>query len=442
MSARARELTHTASANVRERVGRRLNRLLRAAVLCLVLSLTVACVAVRSEGGAVPKKPGVFTVGVTHTQETVNRWDPDAAVARAAEVLGEVAPLQNQHLMGWGALSPEPSPGEFEFASLDERMELISSLGGQPVLTLCCAPDWMKGGNAGSTDWSRIEEAPDPEHFDDFARLAQVAAERYPQVRHFLVWNEMKGFFDEDRNEWDAAGYTDLYNRVYEAVKEVRPDALVGGPYVVFDSWSTASATSHPSDVRGEWGVLDQRPLDVVDYWLENSVGADFITVDATTRTKDVGLTTTDFEAVGKLTAVTEWVRSRSDLPIWWAEVYAETDDEEAWAGDPRRAAVMAEAMVAVANAGAAVALLWQPQEDSELNSAALLTDTASADGGQDLPLATLLRAVVDPLASDPATVSTTWDPTESVWTLTTPDDVYTWSPDDGVRGPLAQGEG
>ncbi|OLT10047.1 hypothetical protein BJF78_29420 [Pseudonocardia sp. CNS-139] len=63
-------------------------------------------------------------------------------------------------------------------------------------MTLCCAPDWMKGGEPGETDWSRIEVAPDPAHYADFAALAVDVARRYPQVRHFVVWNELKGFFD------------------------------------------------------------------------------------------------------------------------------------------------------------------------------------------------------------------------------------------------------
>ena len=31
--------------------------------------------------------------------------------------------------------------------------------GGTPVITLCCAPDWMKGGEPGFTNWSRLEVA-------------------------------------------------------------------------------------------------------------------------------------------------------------------------------------------------------------------------------------------------------------------------------------------
>ncbi|MDQ1663412.1 MAG: hypothetical protein QOJ68_3392 [Blastococcus sp.] len=355
---------------------------------------------------------------------------------RATALLSAVAPVQNQSLMGWGTLNPEPSPGTFDWSTLDSRIGTITAMGAQPVLTLCCAPDWMKGGRAGSTDWSRLEVAPTPDHYDDFASLAAQAAARYPQVRRFLVWNELKGFFDSVRNDWDAAAYTDLYNQVYRAVKKVRPDALVGGPYVVFDSWSSSSVTDRPSAVRGPWGVLDQRPLDVVNYWLAHAVGADFIAVDADTITRDRGLVTDDFAATAKLATVTRWVRSRTTLPVWWAELYATPDHASAPAGDLRRAAVMAAALVAVAQAGASGALLWQPQASADFDSAALFSSTTSVQGGRPLPLAGLLRLMLEQLKQDPRQVTSSWNPATARWTLTVPGWQMTWSARDGLRGP------
>jgi hypothetical protein len=356
-------------------------------------------------------------------------------VAEARDVLESVAPIQNQHLMGWGALNPEPSPGEYEWDSLDQRIEGIVEMGAEPVLTLCCAPDWMKGGTPGDTDWTELEVAPTPEFFDDFAALAQEAAVRYPEIRHFIVWNELKGFYDEEANDWDAAGYTELYNRVYEAVKEVRPDALIGGPYVVVDSWSLEAETEYASsDVQGPWGVMDRRPLAVIDYWLENAVGADFIAIDGGTGTRDSGLTTADFAATEKFAAVTEWIRDRTELPVWWTEVYAETNDSELGPDDPRRAAVMAQALVAMARAGASVALLWQPAARDGFDSAALFSDTSDEDGGEPLPLVELLNAMSDQLRDDPRLLEGDWDPSGSRYTLTTPDAALTWSPTDGLR--------
>ena len=67
--------------------------------------------------------------------------------------------------------------------------------GGTKIITLCGAPDWMKGGKAGQTDWNKLEVAPTPNHYADFAQLAKQIALRYPDVQYFQVWNELKGMW-------------------------------------------------------------------------------------------------------------------------------------------------------------------------------------------------------------------------------------------------------
>ena len=164
-------------------------------------------------------------LGVTHTRRSLDPDEPDAARHRGVAILGDHGAVwQNHHLMGFGTLNPEPAPGAYDWESLDRRMRLTDETGGRVTLTLCCAPDWMKGGAPGTTDWTRLEDDPLPEHFADFAALAAAAVQRYPQVERVLVWNELKGFYRTDLNRWDQEGYTALYNAVYRAVKAVRPD--------------------------------------------------------------------------------------------------------------------------------------------------------------------------------------------------------------------------
>src|SRR5207245_1228337 len=103
--------------------------------------------------------------------------------------------------------------------TLDARISAIHAMGAVPVITLCCAPDWMKGGQAGTTDWSRIEVAPLSSHYGDFAALAAAVARRYPEVKYYQVWNELKGFWNDSANTWDYVGYTSFYNQVYDALK-------------------------------------------------------------------------------------------------------------------------------------------------------------------------------------------------------------------------------
>ncbi|WP_019544035.1 GH39 family glycosyl hydrolase [Streptomyces sulphureus] len=329
--------------------------------------------------------------GFTHTQYSADEG-ANAAHDRAASALRRARLPQNQHLMGWGADNPEPAPGRYDFDSLDERVDLMRETAGTPVLTLCCAPDWMKGAKAGATDWSRLETAPQPKHYRDFARLARTVAERYPDIRHFVVWNEFKGFWDEGKKRWDFEGYTELYNLVYTELKKVSPKIRVGGPYVVMDSLDPGDA--HASRVRGEWGALDQRALDAVAYWSEHRKGADFAVVDGSTYTEEDRLLPDEFGAAEKLTVVTRWTRKETGLPVWWAEWYAEVGDardrREGW-GERHRVAVHATALMAMVEGGAAGGFYWNPQLPRGACAGCLWRGTRAADGGGELPMLRLL---------------------------------------------------
>lgn len=325
-------------------------------------------------------------LGVTHTQDSLDGEEPPESRERGVAVLTDSGAVwQNHHLMGFGTLNPEPSPGGYDWDSLDRRMQLTQDTGGRTALTLCCAPDWMKGGAPGQTDWSRLEEAPKPENFADFANLAAAAVQRYPQVERVLVWNELKGFYNDGENRWDYEGYTDLYNQVYTAVKAVRPEVQVGGPYAVLTSLGPGSPDA--SDVRGPWGVADRRALDIVEYWLAHNVGADFIAVDGATATRDGAVPESVETGAQKFADLTRWIRERTPLAIWWAEFYPDVP-AGAPAG-PQSSASAAAALATVAayaRSGASVALLWGPQGHG-LEFSALWTDSTQPDGGRPTPL-------------------------------------------------------
>ena len=336
-------------------------------------------------------------LGVTHTQYSLDDHGPAEARQRGMDILADDSAVwQNHHLMGFGTDNPEPSPGEYNWATLDARMQLTEKTGDRTVLTLCCAPDWMKGGEEGETDWDTLEDNPLPDFYDEYADLAAEAVQRYPQVERVMVWNELKGFYNHDENRWDYEGYTEFYNEVYTAVKEVRPDVLVGGPYVVLISLDPGSEDS--SDVTGPWGVADQRTLDVVEYWLQNNVGADFLAVDASTETRQ-DTVPSPVEGAQKFADMARWLQQRSDLPIWWAEFYPEVPEGESDdATSPANAAVTLAAVAAMAESGTAGALLWGPQAHG-LGSAALWTDATESDGGEPTPLTEAWQFLVPRLA-------------------------------------------
>jgi hypothetical protein len=345
------------------------------------------------------QQAAALELGVTHTQNSLDDHGPSEARRRGMDILAaDSAIWQNHHLMGFGTDNPEPEPGEHDWDTLDARMQLTEQTGQRTVLTLCCAPDWMKGGEEGETDWDELEEAPEPDFFDDFARLAAEAVQRYPQVERVMVWNELKGFWDEGKGRWDYEGYTELYNQVYRAVKDVRPDVQVGGPYVVLISLDPGTQDASPT-VTGPWGAADQRTLDVVDYWLQNNVGADFLVVDAASNTRQETVPS-PVDGARKYADMARWLQQRSDLPIWWAEYYPEVPDGEDDAGtSPANAAVNLAAVAAMAESGTAGALLWGPQAHG-LGSAALWTDATEDDGGQPAPLTQAWQFLVPRLAA------------------------------------------
>ncbi|HEY0813365.1 MAG TPA: hypothetical protein VGE11_08770 [Pseudonocardia sp.] len=409
------------------------------AVLCAVLAVALtACSggtpapgpATPSDGAqhAIPfdgnwnwvRQPNKTELGVTHTQDSLNADEPDAARAGGQAILAaNGAAWQNVHLMGFGTLNPEPAPGQFDWSSLDTRMALVKDTGGKAMLTLCCSPDWMKGGPNGATDWDKLEKAPDPAHFQDFAKLAAAAVQRYPQVQRVLVWNELKGFYNDDQNRWDYEGYTQLYNAVFQAIKAVRPDVQIGGPYAVITSMDPGQPDS--SSLQGDWGVVDQRSLDIVDYWLANNVGADFVAVDGGTGTQQKTHPSSVEEGAEKYAAVDNWIKQRTKLPIWWAEYYSDAPDgTNPGPSSPESAAAELAGIAAMSRTGTAGALKWGPQGSDSLRYSALWTDSTQPGGGKPTPLTSPWQWLVPRLGQ--GNVEIGHSPTQSLLAFRAPD--------------------
>jgi arylsulfatase A-like enzyme len=135
-----------------------------------------------------------FSLGVTHTQRSLDTGGDGQAIARGKELLAAACRYHNVHIMGWGTMNPNPAPGVYDWESLDRRMAMVRSIpGAVPVVTLCAAPDWMKGGKPGQTDWSKIEVAPLPEHYKDFADLAALSPGAIPTCATFRCGTSSRG---------------------------------------------------------------------------------------------------------------------------------------------------------------------------------------------------------------------------------------------------------
>ena len=110
-------------------------------------------------------------------------------------------------------------PREAELGECGCGSEGLSEHGISPVVTLYGAPRWANGGRA--PNWA-------PKSGATFAAFAAAAANRYPWVKLWLVWNE------PNQRRWlrpttPQTYVTKLLNPAYAAIHNATPDAKVGG---------------------------------------------------------------------------------------------------------------------------------------------------------------------------------------------------------------------
>jgi hypothetical protein len=334
-----------------------------------------------------------LAVGVSHMQYSVDAWGNPQATANGQRLLASGVTFQNQHIMGFGVDNPMPAPGRYDWETLDARVQMMRAAGATMVLTLAGAPTWMVDPHwSGGTDWSQLEAAPLPQHYADFAELARQIALRYPDVTYFQVWNEFKGMWDDDANNWDYVAYTALYNKVYDALKSVNPNIQVGGPYLVIEGTGTQT---------GEWYTatpLTKRNLTVIDYWMQYKHGADFITVDRSFVDDHDDTSYSPAQMLSfasQFERITQQLRQRTGLPVWFAEDYFISSDN--WNLQAVSAATM---LYHELLGGASVSLRWQPQgeagDDHQGNNQALFSDTRVRGGGQPYPAYAVYKAFHD----------------------------------------------
>jgi hypothetical protein len=327
----------------------------------------------------IPDGISQLELGITHTQ-LYWEYGNATAVARATSLLKAATGLYNQHIMGWGAGNPQPTEGgAYSWSELDHRVNLMRSLGGTMIITFCTAPGWMK---TSGQDWNMEDRVAD-NHVTDFANLCAAVAQRYTDVKCFQVWNEMKGYWNSSMNNWDYYRYTTLYNAVYDKVKSVRPDALIGGPYLVIqgDGSNTIGLNGTNS-----YTPIGSRDWDVINYWLANKHGADFFCCDSGIQDYHDNNTFTEADDMA-LTSM--WskretdLRSVTSLPIIWSEYYSNGSGGSQFLAAEN--ASMYYWMIKGDTGGKGVkALLWDPEE-GEINHY-IFTSTAASSGGQPTP--------------------------------------------------------
>ena len=319
-------------------------------------------------------------IGITPTHEDLDtlKGRNDRAVERAKKHLvnGNIN-LFNVHIMGWGGGNPCPKLGRYEFASLDRRMAFYRSMKGEIVITFCTAPGWMK---PSGQDW-KMNDKVARKHWQAFAELCVRIAKRYPDVKHFQIWNELKGWWKNGIKE-----YTNFHNTVYVALKKARPDARIAGPYM-----------NGLPELSQNNGIMSKSTHKAYDSFLSGYKGAEIINYDGwlagydPKRTKQWTLrqlmANTDCFA-NHTRELRKKVKARTgkDLPIWVSEYYCALEDHS---DDPAFiAANYASSYYHSLLAGTEVILQW-----GTITFGSLFTSIKTEAGGEPLPKYHVIRA-------------------------------------------------
>jgi hypothetical protein len=119
--------------------------------------------------------------------------------------------------MAWSDI--QPTRGAFDWSGYDPAVQGLHARGIEPVLTLVSTPRWANGGR--SPNWAPLSGA-------SFGRFAAAAAQHYPFVKRWLVWNE------PNQRRWLRPTSPSVYvrrllNPAYAAIHRVHPGALVAG---------------------------------------------------------------------------------------------------------------------------------------------------------------------------------------------------------------------
>ena len=117
----------------------------------------------------------------------------------------------------WDAI--ETAKGTFDWGGTDAVLEQLDTAGIDTVVTLYGTPTWANGGKSPNVA---------PTLGADFAAFAAAAADRYPYVHRWTIWNE------PNQRRWlstasPAQYVTRLLNPAYVAIHGASPSAKVAG---------------------------------------------------------------------------------------------------------------------------------------------------------------------------------------------------------------------
>ena len=179
-----------------------------------VLALAAAALAVAAlVAGSAQAAPGL-RVGVT--DDAWLEFGPGTLEERVAE-LQEMGVQVVRVTLDWYEIETEQ--GTYDWARDGQLLDALRAAGIEPVVAIWGTPSWANGGGKPNVP---------PKASATFASFARAAAERFPWVRRWIVWNE------PNQRRWllppsPVAYVTKLLNPGGAAIKGVIPKASIGG---------------------------------------------------------------------------------------------------------------------------------------------------------------------------------------------------------------------
>ena len=174
------------------------------------------CTAIACAAALVPSAPGAPGLEVGVSDDAWLEFGPgtiEERVGRLSELGVQVARVA----FDWRRI--EPQQGSFDWSHVDTWVEALRGAGIEPLVALWATPGWANGGAGPNVP---------PRAAATFATFARAAAERYPWIRRWIVWNE------PNQRRWllppsPAVYVTKLLNPAAAAIKSVIPGASIGG---------------------------------------------------------------------------------------------------------------------------------------------------------------------------------------------------------------------
>ncbi|MCA9543209.1 MAG: hypothetical protein KC613_02435, partial [Myxococcales bacterium] len=175
-----------------------------------------------------PRGPVAADATLCFSEHEVPYGDDPAEQARQAAwfaALGRMGVRTLRQQFQWHRI--ERAPGEFDWSLPDGRVGAADLHGVETLALLGYGNYWASALAAEHRDPYYPPDDP-----QDFARFAAAFAARYPQITRFEIWNEQNAGYRFWKHPDGPSGqpdrYADLLVATAQAIRAVRPDAVVG----------------------------------------------------------------------------------------------------------------------------------------------------------------------------------------------------------------------